>query len=92
MRIDKFLKVSRIIKRRTVASEACSGGRVTINDKTAKPSSPVNSGDLISIRFGEHVGHYEVVAVAETVSKDHAAEMYKVLDEDAYLASERSRT
>ena len=92
MRIDKYLKVSRIIKRRTVASEACSGGRVTINDKIAKPSSPVNPGDLISIRFGEHIGHYEVVAVAETVSKDRASDMYRVLDEDAYLASERSRT
>lgn len=92
MRIDKYLKVSRIIKRRTVASEACSGGRVTINDKIAKPSSPVNPGDLISIRFGEHIGHYEVVAVAETMSKDRASDMYRVLDEDAYLASERSRT
>ena len=92
MRIDKYLKVSRIIKRRTVASEACSGGRVTINDKIAKPSSPVIPGDLISIRFGEHIGHYEVVAVAETVSKDRASDMYRVLDEDAYLASERSRT
>ena len=92
MRIDKYLKVSRIIKRRTVASEACSGGRVMINDKTAKPSSPVNPGDVISIRFGEHTGHYEILSVAETVSKDHAPEMYKVLDEDAFLTAERSRT
>ena len=92
MRIDKYLKVSRIIKRRTVASEACSGGRVMINDRIAKPSSPVNPGDVISIRFGEHTGHYEVTAVAETVSKDHAAEMYKVLAEDAFLSAERSRT
>ena len=92
MRIDKYLKVSRIIKRRTVASEACSGGRVMINDRIAKPSSPVNPGDMISIRFGEHTGHYEVTAVAETVSKDHAAEMYKVLSEDAFLSAERSRT
>ena len=92
MRIDKYLKVSRIIKRRTVASEACSVGRVMINDRIAKPSSPVNPGDMISIRFGEHTGHYEVTAVAETVSKDHAAEMYKVLSEDAFLSAERSRT
>ena len=91
MRIDKFLKVSRIIKRRTVASDACSGGRVMINDKVAKPASPVSPGDVISIRFGEHTGHYEVLAVAETVSKDHAAEMYKVLDEDAFLSAERSK-
>ena len=67
MRIDKYLKVSRIIKRRTVASDACSGGRVMINDKIAKPSSPFAPGDIISIRFGEHTGHYQVMAVAETV-------------------------
>ncbi len=91
MRIDKYLKVSRIIKRRTVASDACSGGRVMINDQVAKPASPVSPGDVISIRFGEHTGHYEVLAVAETVSKDHAAEMYKVLDEDAFLSAERSK-
>ena len=91
MRIDKYLKVSRIIKRRTVASDACSGGRVMINDKVAKPASPVSPGDVISIRFGEHTGHYEVLAVAETVSKDHAAEMYKVLDEDTFLSEERSK-
>ena len=91
MRIDKYLKVSRIIKRRTVASDACSGGRVMINDKVAKPASPVSPGDVISIRFGEHTGHYEVLAVTETVSKDHAAEMYKVLDEDAFLSAERSK-
>ena len=92
MRIDKYLKVSRIIKRRTVASEACAGGRVTVNDKIAKPSSPVKPGDVISIRFGEHIGHYEILAVAETVSKDHASEMYRVLDEDAFLSTERSKT
>ena len=92
MRIDKYLKVSRIIKRRTVASEACSGGRVAINDKIAKPSSPVKTGDVISIRFGEHTGHYEILAVAETVSKDHAADMYKVLEEDAFLSAERSKS
>ena len=91
MRIDKYLKVSRIIKRRTVASDACSGGRVMINEKVAKPSSPVRPGDIISIRFGEHTGHYEIVSVAETIPKDQAAGMYKVLDEDAYLSSERNR-
>ena len=91
MRIDKYLKVSRIIKRRTVASDACSGGRVMINDKIAKPSSQIRSGDVISIRFGEHTGHYEVVSIAETVSKDHASEMYRVLDEDTFLSEERSK-
>ena len=91
MRIDKYLKVSCIIKRRTVASDACSGGRVMINDKIAKPSSQIRSGDVISIRFGEHTGHYEVVSIAETVSKDHASEMYRVLDEDTFLSEERSK-
>jgi ribosomal 50S subunit-recycling heat shock protein len=89
MRIDKYLKVSRIIKRRTVASEACAGGRVTINGKVAKPGSDVKPGDQLTIRFGEHLGLYEVLSVAETVRKDEAASMYKVLQEDAALLSER---
>ncbi len=89
MRIDKYLKVSRIIKRRTVANEACAGGRVTINGKVAKPSSDVKPGDQLTIRFGEHLGLYEVLSVAETVRKDEAASMYKVLQEDAALLSER---
>lgn len=91
MRIDKFLKVSRIIKRRTVANEACSGGRVMINQKTAKPSSDVKTGDVISIRFGEHTGHYEVLALAETVSKNQASDMYRILEEDAVLSAERNK-
>lgn len=89
MRLDKYLKVSRIIKRRTVANEACAGGRVTINGKVAKPSSDVKPGDQLTIRFGEHLGLYEVLSVAETVRKDEAASMYKVLQEDAALLSER---
>ncbi|MBP5729354.1 MAG: RNA-binding S4 domain-containing protein [Clostridia bacterium] len=92
MRIDKFLKVSRIIKRRTVASEACSGGRVMINDRIAKPSADIKPGDIISIRFGEHTGHYEVLLIQDTVSKDMASSMYKVLDEDAFLTAERNKT
>ena len=91
MRIDKFLKVSRIIKRRTVANEACAGGRVMINSKTVKPSAEISEGDIITIRFGEHVGHYEVLAVKETVSRDHAADMYRSLDEDDVLSSERNK-
>lgn len=92
MRIDKYLKVSRIIKRRTVASEACASGRVSVNQKTAKPSADVKPGDIISIRFGEHIGRYEVLAVQETVSKDQAADMYRILDEDSYLETVRSKT
>ncbi len=90
MRLDKFLKVSRIIKRRTVANEACSGGRVTLNQKVAKPGAEVKPGDRISIRFGEHVGQYEVLSIAETVRKDQAASMYKVISEDEAVASERN--
>ena len=92
MRIDKFLKVSRIIKRRTIANEACAGGRVTINGKVAKPSAEVKTGDVISIRFGEHVGRYEVLEVKETVSKDHASDMYRILDEDPYIETTRSKS
>ena len=92
MRIDKYLKVSRIIKRRTVSNEACSGGRVSINEKVVKPSAEVKPGDVISIRFGEHVGHYEVLSVRETVSKDQASEMYRIFDEDAYLQAVRGES
>jgi len=92
MRIDKFLKVSRIIKRRTVANEACAGGRVMVNQKVVKPSAEVKPGDIISIRFGEHVGRYEILAVLETVSKERASEMYRVLDEDDYLSQERNKS
>ena len=90
MRLDKYLKVSRIIKRRTVANEACSGGRVTLNGKVAKPGADVKPGDQITIRFGEHLGLYEVLAVAETVRKDKASSMYRVISEDAAAASERN--
>ena len=91
MRIDKYLKVSRIIKRRTVANEACAGGRVMINQKVAKPSAEVKPGDLISIRFGEHIGHYEILEILETVGKEHAQQLYRVVDEDAFLSAERNR-
>ena len=89
MRIDKYLKVSRIIKRRTVANEACAGGRVQINGKVAKPGSDVKPGDQLSIRFGEHIGLYEVLSVADTMRKEEASAMYRVLQEDAPLLSER---
>ena len=92
MRIDKFLKVSRIIKRRTVANEACAGGRVMINQKIAKPSSEVRVNDVITIRFGEHLGHYRVLDVRDTVRKEEASAMFSVLDEDEYTAQERNET
>ena len=90
MRLDKFLKVSRIIKRRTVANEACSGGRVTLNGKVAKPGAEVKAGDVMTIRFGDKLGRYEILAVQETVRKEGAADMYRILQEDAGVAQERS--
>jgi ribosomal 50S subunit-recycling heat shock protein len=90
MRLDKFLKVSRIIKRRTVANEACTGGRVSLNGKVAKPAADVKEGDLLEIRFGNRVGRYEIVTVKETVRKEQAQDMYRVLEEDAETKAERS--
>ena len=90
MRIDKYLKVSRIIKRRTVANEACSSGRVMINGNVAKPGSEIHIGDIISIRFGEHIGKYEVLQFSESVRKESASDMYKVLQEDQSLLLERN--
>ena len=80
MRRDKYLKVSRIIKRRTVAKEAGEGGRVTINGKVAKPSSEVKEGDVLEIRFGDKLARYKILNVAETVRKNEASLMYEVLD------------
>jgi len=79
MRLDKFLKVSRIIKRRTVANEACDGGRVSLNGKVAKASVEVKAGDVMEIRFGEKVFKAEIMKVAEHVSKNDAADMYRVI-------------
>ena len=89
MRLDKDLKVSRIIKRRTVANEACSGGRVTLNGKVAKPGAEVKVGDIMTIRFGNKLGEYEILAVNETARKGDAAAMYRIIKEDATVAAER---
>lgn len=79
MRLDKFLKVSRLIKRRTVANEACDAGRVMINDKPAKASTNVKEGDIIEIAFGNKSVKVEVLNVQETVKKEEAKELYKYL-------------
>lgn len=79
MRLDKFLKVSRLIKRRTVANEACDAGRVLINDKPAKASANVKVGDVLTIQFGNKDVKVEVLDVAETVKKDEAKELFKYL-------------
>lgn len=79
MRLDKYLKVSRLIKRRTVANEACDSGRVMINDKVAKASTDVKVGDVITIAFGNKDVKVEVLDVQETVRKDEAKELFKYL-------------
>ena len=79
MRLDKWLKVSRLIKRRTVAQEACDGGRVSLNGRTAKPSADVKQGDIVEISFGAKTVRAEVLSVAETVRKEDAAAMYREL-------------
>ncbi len=89
MRLDKYLKVSRIIKRRTVAKEACDGGRVEINGKVGKAGSEVSVGDILQIRFGNRIGRYQITDVREVVRKEEAAEMYAVLEEDEALKAER---
>ena len=79
MSLDKFLKVSRLIKRRTVANEACDAGRVLVNDKTAKASLNVKEGDVIEIQVGTRAVKVEVLDVQETVKKDEAKELYRYL-------------
>ncbi|MBR5535167.1 MAG: RNA-binding S4 domain-containing protein [Clostridia bacterium] len=80
MRVDKYLKVSRLIKRRTVAAEACTGGRITINGKVAKASSEVKVGDIITITFGERVIKVKVETITEHALKADAATMYTVIE------------
>ncbi|MBS1305331.1 MAG: RNA-binding S4 domain-containing protein [Christensenellaceae bacterium] len=79
MRIDKFLKVSRILKRRTVAQEACGEDKVLINGKTAKPSSPVKAGDVVEVLYASGSLKFRVCEVKETVKKDEAASLYEVI-------------
>lgn len=78
MRLDKYLKVSRLIKRRTLANEACETGHVTVNGKTAKPGTDIKVGDVISIRFGSNLTTVEVTSVAEHVLKADSKEMYAI--------------
>ena len=80
MRLDKFLKVSRIIKRRTVANDACDASHVTVNGKIAKASYDVKIGDVIEVGFGQRVLRVRVTDVRETVRKEAASDMYEVLN------------
>ena len=91
MRLDKFLKVSRIIRRRTVANEACARGRVSLNDRIAKPGTEVKPGDILTVRFGEHIGKYEILEVRETVKKDESRNMYRIISEDETMKTERNQ-
>lgn len=80
MRLDKFLKVSRLIKRRTVANEACDAGRVTVNGRPAKASVQVKPEDIIEIQFGTRTVKVQVVAVQETIRKEEAKELFRYID------------
>ena len=79
MRLDKFLKVSRLIKRRTVANEACDTGRVLVNDKPAKASVKVKPGDIIEIQFGTRTVKVEVLDIKDTTKKEEAGDLFKYL-------------
>ena len=79
MRLDKYLKVSRLIKRRTIANKACDAGRVLVNGKAARASYDVKAGDVIEIVFGEKTVKAEVLAVAETVRKEEASDLFRYI-------------
>ena len=79
MTLDKYLKISRLIKRRTVANEACDAGRVLVNDRPAKASAQVKAGDVLEIQFGSKSVRVEVLNVQETVKKEEAQELYRYL-------------
>lgn len=80
MRLDKYLKVSRIIKRRTVAKEISESGRILINDKVAKPSTQVKEGDIIQITFANRILKAKIINIAEHVRKEDAKEMYVIIE------------
>ena len=80
MRLDKYLKVSRIIKRRTVAKEVCESGRININDKVAKPSTKIKEGDIIEITFANRILKAQIVNIAEHVRKEDAKETYIIIE------------
>ncbi len=85
MRLDKFLKVSRLIKRRTIAKEICDAGKIMINGRTAKASSEVAVGDTLEIRFANRTMTVKIAKVSETVKTQEAADMYEILGEERIL-------
>lgn len=80
MRLDKFLKVSRVIKRRTVANAACDAGRVEVNGKVARASYDIKVNDIVKITFGENTLKFQVLNVSEVVRKEDASNMYKIIE------------
>lgn len=82
MRLDKYLKVSRIIKRRTVANEACDAGRVLVNGKAARASYEVKAGDILEIMLGAHPIKAEVLSINEYAKKEEAGMMYKIINDN----------
>lgn len=79
MRLDKFLKVSRLIKRRSVANDACDTGHITVNGKEGKPGTSVKPGDVLGVRFGESYSEYEILAVSDRAMKQEAADLYRLV-------------
>ncbi|MDR1939191.1 MAG: RNA-binding S4 domain-containing protein [Clostridiales bacterium] len=79
MRLDKFLKVSRLIKRRAVANDACDASRVDVNGRPAKPSKELKVGDRVTVRFGEKALSFEVLSIAPAIKKEDAEAMYKII-------------
>jgi ribosomal 50S subunit-recycling heat shock protein len=88
MRLDKYLKVSRLIKRRTVAKEISDQGRIEINGKTAKSSSTVKEGDVLTIKFGQRIVTVKVEQIQETSRKDMASQMYSIIKEERVTEAE----
>lgn len=87
MRLDKFLKVSRVIKRRTVASELCGQGRVSVNGRTAKAGLDVKPGDMVAISLGEKVIRLEIIDVRENIAARDAQELYRLIDGNQELGN-----
>ena len=81
MRIDKFLKVSRLLKRRTIANAACDGGRVSVNGRSVKPSYNVKEGDVVELGFNSGTVKFKILAIKETVRKEEAEKLYEILPE-----------
>ena len=81
MRIDKFLKVSRLLKRRTIAQEACDGGRVNVNGRSVKPSYNVKIGDVVELAFNSGTVKFQILHIKETVRKEEAEKLYQIIVE-----------